>query len=56
MFPLLGNSLLLLAGVAVPVPLFRGWTLVTFAADPWLVATLIGLGNLGLRDHRNDSH
>ena len=53
MFPLLGNSALLLAGLAVPTHSFRGWAMVGFLADPWLLATLLGLADFRVRGHGN---
>jgi hypothetical protein len=53
MFPLLGNSVLVLAGLAVPIESFHRWAPVGLLADPWLVATLIGLATLTLRGPRN---
>lgn len=53
MFPLLGNSILLLAGFAIPVHSFHRWRLAGLVVDPWLGATLIGVANLTIRGGRN---
>lgn len=53
MFPLVGNFLLILTALAVPICSFRRWALAGLIIDPWLITTLVGAGTLLLRGRVN---